>query len=311
MNEQNFDTYVSTLTDMYTHQDQFQSPENKALLENIKQAVQGIQEEETTLATPRTCRRAGFRNWFRNNHSVNKQRRLVSSCGDVSLARPSSAQFGSARFFKQPPKKFFKLPTDPERVKCDLSVMSSSVGVASPWGVESEEEEQWDTDEGGHETPPPPLGPLQQVGGVQLRDSEDKRWRTSVRMNQRRRSKQRWSVEKVTQRFLQMFLTVPDGVLDLRQVRTSLRPHLQRVNDITSILQSVQLVERRSTHVVKWIGGSPVSSFLSRTQQKLQREMENLKVVEETLDSLIKSCSQQLFIMTDDQESSPYPSSSD
>ncbi|XP_062267543.1 myelin transcription factor 1-like, a isoform X3 [Platichthys flesus] len=43
MNEQNFDTYVSTLTDMYTHQDQFQSPENKALLENIKQAVQGIQ----------------------------------------------------------------------------------------------------------------------------------------------------------------------------------------------------------------------------------------------------------------------------
>ncbi|XP_033935279.2 myelin transcription factor 1-like protein [Pseudochaenichthys georgianus] len=43
MNEQNFDTYVSTLTDMYTHQDEYQSPENKALLENIKQAVQGIQ----------------------------------------------------------------------------------------------------------------------------------------------------------------------------------------------------------------------------------------------------------------------------
>lgn len=42
MNEQNFDTYVSTLTDMYTHQDQYQSPENKVLLENIKQAVQGI-----------------------------------------------------------------------------------------------------------------------------------------------------------------------------------------------------------------------------------------------------------------------------
>ncbi|TRY96407.1 hypothetical protein DNTS_033277 [Danionella cerebrum] len=43
MNEQNFDTYVSTLTDMYTHQEQYQSPENKVLLENIKQAVQGIQ----------------------------------------------------------------------------------------------------------------------------------------------------------------------------------------------------------------------------------------------------------------------------
>ncbi|KAL4648981.1 myelin transcription factor 1-like protein isoform X1 [Arapaima gigas] len=43
MNEHNFDAYVTTLTDMYTHQDQYQSPENKALLENIKQAVQGIQ----------------------------------------------------------------------------------------------------------------------------------------------------------------------------------------------------------------------------------------------------------------------------
>ncbi|XP_015213628.1 myelin transcription factor 1-like protein isoform X3 [Lepisosteus oculatus] len=43
INEQNFDAYVTTLTDMYTNQDQYQSPENKTLLENIKQAVQGIQ----------------------------------------------------------------------------------------------------------------------------------------------------------------------------------------------------------------------------------------------------------------------------
>ncbi|KAJ0061384.1 hypothetical protein NL108_017924 [Boleophthalmus pectinirostris] len=44
MSEQNFDAYVSTLTDMYTHHDQYcTSPENKALLESIRQAVQGIQ----------------------------------------------------------------------------------------------------------------------------------------------------------------------------------------------------------------------------------------------------------------------------
>uniref|UniRef100_A0A672RB21 Myelin transcription factor 1 like n=1 Tax=Sinocyclocheilus grahami TaxID=75366 RepID=A0A672RB21_SINGR len=43
MSEQSFDAYVTTLTDMYTNQDHYQSPENKALLENIKQAVQGIQ----------------------------------------------------------------------------------------------------------------------------------------------------------------------------------------------------------------------------------------------------------------------------
>ncbi|XP_029452879.1 myelin transcription factor 1-like protein [Rhinatrema bivittatum] len=43
INENNFDAYVTTLTDMYTNQDRYQSPENKALLENIKQAVRGIQ----------------------------------------------------------------------------------------------------------------------------------------------------------------------------------------------------------------------------------------------------------------------------
>ncbi|XP_068573911.1 myelin transcription factor 1-like protein isoform X2 [Cebidichthys violaceus] len=43
ISEQNFDAYVTTLTDMYSSQDQYQSPENKVLLENIKQAVQGIQ----------------------------------------------------------------------------------------------------------------------------------------------------------------------------------------------------------------------------------------------------------------------------
>uniref|UniRef100_A0A3B3RUC8 Myelin transcription factor 1 n=1 Tax=Paramormyrops kingsleyae TaxID=1676925 RepID=A0A3B3RUC8_9TELE len=40
--EQNFDAYVSTLTDMYTNKDCYQNPENKALLETINQAVKGI-----------------------------------------------------------------------------------------------------------------------------------------------------------------------------------------------------------------------------------------------------------------------------
>lgn len=41
--EQNFDAYVSTLTDMYSNQECYQDPENKDLLESIKQAVRGIQ----------------------------------------------------------------------------------------------------------------------------------------------------------------------------------------------------------------------------------------------------------------------------
>ncbi|TRY83654.1 hypothetical protein DNTS_017546 [Danionella cerebrum] len=40
--EQNFERYVSTLTDMYTNKDCYQNPENKALLETINKAVKGI-----------------------------------------------------------------------------------------------------------------------------------------------------------------------------------------------------------------------------------------------------------------------------
>ncbi|XP_077109069.1 myelin transcription factor 1 isoform X2 [Ranitomeya variabilis] len=43
ISEQNFDAYVTTLTDMYSNQECYQNPENKALLESIKQAVKGIQ----------------------------------------------------------------------------------------------------------------------------------------------------------------------------------------------------------------------------------------------------------------------------
>uniref|UniRef100_A0A4W3J8E6 Myelin transcription factor 1 n=1 Tax=Callorhinchus milii TaxID=7868 RepID=A0A4W3J8E6_CALMI len=43
ISEQNFDAYVNTLTDMYSNMECYQNPENKALLESIKQAVKGIQ----------------------------------------------------------------------------------------------------------------------------------------------------------------------------------------------------------------------------------------------------------------------------
>ncbi|XP_042371013.1 transcription factor E2FA-like, partial [Plectropomus leopardus] len=49
-------------------------------------------------------------------------------------------------------------------------------------------------------------------------------------------------------------------------------------------------------------GSCQISSFLWKNQQKFERELENLKLVEETLDSLIKSCAQQLFDMTDDMD---------
>lgn len=54
-------------------------------------------------------------------------------------------------------------------------------------------------------------------------------------------------------------------------------------------------------------GRYPIYRFLWTTKHRLQRELENLKLVEATLDGLIKSCAQQLFHMTDDAENSAYP----
>lgn len=47
--EQNFDTYVDTLTHMFTNKECYQNPENRALLESINQAVKGIEVWRGTL----------------------------------------------------------------------------------------------------------------------------------------------------------------------------------------------------------------------------------------------------------------------
>lgn len=52
-------------------------------------------------------------------------------------------------------------------------------------------------------------------------------------------------------------------------------------------------------------GTCPISSFLDQNQ--IQEDMENLKVVEETLDGLIRTSDQQLYDMTNDRNNSIYP----
>lgn len=71
LSEQNFDSYVDTLTHMFTNKDCYQNPENRALLESINQAVKGIKvwnwkaEKKTKTQRPE--------NWTRR---VRAERRL-------------------------------------------------------------------------------------------------------------------------------------------------------------------------------------------------------------------------------------------
>lgn len=57
----------------------------------------------------------------------------------------------------------------------------------------------------------------------------------------------------LTRRFLDLFLTVPDGCLDLRSAIASLRTRRRRVYDITNVLQGVRLVQKESVNRIRWM----------------------------------------------------------
>ncbi|XP_074471665.1 transcription factor E2F1-like [Sebastes fasciatus] len=191
--------------------------------------------------------------------------------------------------------------------------LDGPLGLVSPWAAESsEEEEQEDEDEEEEEDESGDDAPQQNPGGGLQNPPEAER--TSASLPQRKQSnpsqrfcRQDVSLGLLTLRFLKLLLAAPGGVLDLREVAANLQTRKRRVYDITHVLNGFNLIQKESNNWVKWIGQTPISSFLWRNQQKFQREVENLKLVEDRLDGLIRSCSQQLFDMTDDMGSSAYP----
>ncbi|KAI3364608.1 hypothetical protein L3Q82_011383 [Scortum barcoo] len=207
--------------------------------------------------------------------------------------------------------------------------LDGALSMASPWGAESsEEEDQWATggggddgdnegDEGGGEGPvvraePPAAGPPRQDPAAKKTpgaktSSVSLHQKNNVTQTKRVSSRQEVSLGVLTQRFLELMRAAPDGSLDLRQVTTSLQTRRRRVYDITNVLEGISLIEKESANRIKWRGKNQISHFLWKNQQKFQRELENLKLVEDTLDGLIKSCAQQLFDMTDDMGNAAYP----
>ncbi|XP_047243106.1 transcription factor E2F6 isoform X2 [Girardinichthys multiradiatus] len=205
--------------------------------------------------------------------------------------------------------------------------LDGPLGMMDPWGVGSEEEEedQWPAgaagtdeeyeDEGGSSLPfntklalpeLPPLDSPEQDSGLKAAPG-----RSTLNISQHQQeqlvpakiqTREETSLPVLTRRFLDLFLNAPDGSLDLRHAITSLKTRRRRVYDITNVLQGIQLIEKESVNRIKWIGSCPVSSYLGQNQAL--PEMTDLKLVEETLDSLIRSCAQQLFDLTDDPENS-------
>ncbi|XP_056873196.1 transcription factor E2F2 isoform X1 [Takifugu flavidus] len=259
--------------------------------------------------------------------------------------------------FNRPPKRFFKFPKDPARVKVwlaalretdehdpteqhficedhflpeDISrneVSSDAIPIMPPcvdgglsmmgsWGPDmpEEEDEQWtmDGDVEDEDDPPTPVGEPASAGQVGPSDAATRRTSEPVMTRvgplsadltpKKAVRKHVVPVGEMLRRFLELMLASPDNLVDIRKLLAGTGRSKKRIDDITDVLEDISLIEKLSDHKFKWIGKSHIANFLWKNRQVFQAEMENLKLVESVLDGLIKSCSQQLFEVTDNLE---------
>ncbi|XP_068198322.1 transcription factor E2F2 [Antennarius striatus] len=191
--------------------------------------------------------------------------------------------------------------------------LDGPMGLINPWGADSCEEDEpfgMDEDEDDDDDEAPSGASQDPGGGVSTPPEVEPEAESSSTRSQQKNlsipsgggSRPEPSLLALTRGFLQLILEAPDGAVDLKEVARRLHTRRRRVGDVTAVLDGIRLVQMESAHRVKWIGSTPVSSFLRRKQLKLQRELRQLKLVESTLDGLIKTCAQQLFHMTDQLE---------
>ncbi|XP_042750646.1 transcription factor E2F6 [Lagopus muta] len=111
------------------------------------------------------------------------------------------------------------------------------------------------------------------------------------------------SLVYLTRKFMDLVKSAPDGVLDLNDVATALGVQKRRVYDITSVLDGIDLIQKRSKNHIQWVGSNLDQVVEMATQrQNLKDELSDLSAMEEALDELIKDCAHQLFDLTDDKE---------
>ncbi|KAM4529946.1 uncharacterized protein V3H82_000095 [Fundulus diaphanus] len=184
-------------------------------------------------------------------------------------------------------------------------------------GDSLEEEEQWSTGGGDNEeeegeeeaprAPEPPqqnpsrspenpsepnvnsdFAPEKETGGGIIREGTPLSW--------------------LTRGFLELLMAAPDASVDVREAAAKLQTYTRRVHAIIDVLLGIGLVQRDSDNRVRWIGSGPIYSFLWRDTLKFLTMLQRLKVMEDELDRIFKSCAQQLFSLTENQENLSYPS---
>ncbi|KAL4648988.1 transcription factor E2F6-like isoform X2 [Arapaima gigas] len=115
------------------------------------------------------------------------------------------------------------------------------------------------------------------------------------------------SLGRLTKRFMELVHTAPDGILDLNKAARQLGTRKRRVYDITNVLSGIQLIKKRSTSQVQWVGSGQGGELCNQWEKRLKEELLNLTAMEEALDELIKDCAHQLFSLTDQKDNAEYP----
>ncbi|XP_041661255.1 transcription factor E2F6 [Cheilinus undulatus] len=186
--------------------------------------------------------------------------------------------------------------------------------LISPWAADmsEEEDEQWgaggyeeEEDEGGDYAPPLPTPP-QKVPAPRVKHRPEPASTSAASSQMKppmRTFRQDVSLGTLTRGFLDLLEATPDGCVDIGEVVKSLGTRRRRVYDVTNVMDGIRLLEKKSKNKFKWTGRCSISGLKNSQKQK---ELENMKKVENTLDVLIKSCARQLFDMTDNKDNAAW-----
>ncbi|KAI0218361.1 Transcription factor E2F3 [Lamellibrachia satsuma] len=114
------------------------------------------------------------------------------------------------------------------------------------------------------------------------------------------------SLGLLTKKFVGLLRSAPDGVIDLNKASELLDVQKRRIYDITNVLEGINLIVKKSKNNIKWKGdGSGVTTDTGMTLSTARTDLlSDMQMKEDELDDLIKKCSLELRLLTEDTENS-------
>ncbi|XP_073286635.1 transcription factor E2FB-like isoform X1 [Primulina huaijiensis] len=110
------------------------------------------------------------------------------------------------------------------------------------------------------------------------------------------------SLGLLTKKFINLIKHAENGILDLNNAAAMLEVQKRRIYDITNVLEGIDLIEKKLKNRIKWKGldGSRPGED-DESLSGLQREVENLKLEDSTLDERIRETQERLRGLSEDE----------